>query len=198
MPDALAGYAPDGGWNEGPGYWHYATRYTVYFLSALETALGKDFGLSDSPGFSRAGHFRVYFTSPMGKIFNFADASGRLADAHEMFWLAKRFNEPVYAWHQLEYLKKPTALDLIWYQDGTNNPRKGAWPLDAYFTGIDVVFLRSAWDDPNATFIGFKGGDNKANHSHLDLGSFVMDAEGVRWAGRFRPGQLQFAGLFQQ
>ncbi|MFO0909679.1 MAG: heparinase II/III family protein [Isosphaeraceae bacterium] len=31
-------------------------------------------------------------------------------------------------------------------------------------------------------FVGFKGGDNAANHSHLDLGSFVLDAAGQRWA----------------
>ena len=49
-PIALASYAPDGGWAEGPGYWIYATRYTVALLAALESALGTDFGLSDSPG----------------------------------------------------------------------------------------------------------------------------------------------------
>jgi hypothetical protein len=42
--------------------------------------------------------------------------------------------------------------------------------------------MRSAWNDPNATFVGFKAGDNKANHSHLDTGSFVLDALGYRWA----------------
>ena len=43
-------------------------------------------------------------------------------------------------------------------------------------------FFRSAWNDPKAVYVGFKGGDNKANHSHLDLGSFVLDADGHRWA----------------
>jgi hypothetical protein len=45
-----------------------------------------------------------------------------------------------------------------------------------------VAILRSAWGDPKALFAGFKAGDNKANHSHLDLGSFVFDALGARWA----------------
>ena len=30
--------------------------------------------------------------------------------------------------------------------------------------------------------MGFHGGDNQANHSHLDLGTFVLDALGERWA----------------
>src|SRR5262249_12393270 len=35
---------------------------------------------------------------------------------------------------------------------------------------------------PHALFVGLKAGTNAANHSHLDLGSFVLDADGVRWA----------------
>ena len=36
--------------------------------------------------------------------------------------------------------------------------------------------------DAEALFIGFKAGDNRVNHSHLDLGTFVLDALGQRWA----------------
>jgi hypothetical protein len=50
------------------------------------------------------------------------------------------------------------------------------------FKGVNVAFFHSAWEDPDAIFVGFKGGDNKANHSHLDLGTFVLDALGERWA----------------
>jgi hypothetical protein len=30
--------------------------------------------------------------------------------------------------------------------------------------------------------MGVKGGDNRASHGHLDLGSFVLDGKGQRWA----------------
>ena len=184
MPLALQSYAPDGGWAEGPGYWHYATRYTVYFLAALDAALGKDFGLSDYPGMAEAGRFRMHFCSPVGQTFNYADAGSGIGGAHEMFWLSKRYNQPMFAFQQREILKKrtPSALDLIWFSDAGTDPAKSGFPLDGVYTGIDVAMFRSAWNDPNAIFVGFKGGDNKANHSHLDLGTFVLDAEGVRWA----------------
>jgi hypothetical protein len=55
-------------------------------------------------------------------------------------------------------------------------------PTDRYFRGIEVAALRSSWNDPDALFVGFKAGDNKANHSNLDLGTFVLDALGRRWA----------------
>ena len=185
FPLAMGSYAPDGGWAEGPGYWHYATRYTVYFLAALETALGTDFGLSGSKGFDRAGRFRVYSSGPTGKSFNYADASDAIGPASEMFWLARRFPEPVYAWQQHQLLaasEQADPLDLVWRQAESRSPRHAGWPLDAVFRGVEVAFLRSDWDSPGAIFVGVKGGDNKANHGQLDLGSFVLDAGGVRWA----------------
>ena len=182
-------YAPDGGWDEGPGYWHYATRYNVYFLAALESALGSDFGLSQLPGFSRTGDFRVHFTGPLDRSFNYADAAEETGGgdepregAPEMFWLARKFDSPLYAWHQHQYLERPHALDLLWFDPRSQGPLDAGFPLDALFRKTDVAFFRSAWEDPDAVFLGFKGGDNRAAHSHLDLGSFVLDALGHRWA----------------
>jgi hypothetical protein len=182
---AMNSYGPEGGWAEGPGYWHYATRYNVYYLAALESALGTDFGLSKTKGFAEAGIFRVYFEGPSGETFNYADAGARTGSAEEMFWLAKKFAEPVFAWderRQLEARDRPHALDLIWYDAAARSPKAAGWPLSRMFRGVDVAFLRSDWEEPGATWLAIKGGDNKANHSHLDLGTFVLDAGGVRWA----------------
>ena len=35
-----------------------------------------------------------------------------------------------------------------------------------------------AWTDPEALYLAFKGGNNQANHGHMDIGSFVLDAGG--------------------
>lgn len=199
LPLAMRSYAPDGGWNEGPGYWHYATRYNVYALAGMETALGTDYGLSELPGFSRAGHFRVDFSAPTGKTFNYADAGDAVGTAEEMFWLARRFNEPVYAGQQLELLRKSSrahALDLVWFPEERRSPKDAGWPLDSYYSGVDTAFLRGAWADPNAAWVAVKGGDNKANHSHLDLGTFVFDALGARWAMDFGPDDYNLPAYF--
>jgi hypothetical protein len=44
-----------------------------------------------------------------------------------------------------------------------------------------VSFHRSSWDD-QGIYIGIKGGSPSLSHAHMDVGSFVMDAQGVRWA----------------
>src|SRR6185369_13058258 len=37
LPLAMAEFAPDGAWKEGPGYWNYATFYNVVFLAGLQS-----------------------------------------------------------------------------------------------------------------------------------------------------------------
>jgi len=183
LPIAMRSYAPDGGWAEGPNYWSYATRYTVYMLAALDSALGTDFGLAKSPGFDLAGRSRIYSSGPTGLSFNYADGGAKVSPAAEMFWLARRFEQPVYAWqqHELPRSSRADALDLVWFEAESRSPKEAKWPLQEWFRGVNVAFLRSSWD-AGAVFVGIKGGDNKANHGHLDLGTFVLDAGGVRWA----------------
>lgn len=196
---AMASYAPDGGWAEGPGYWDYATSYAVYFLAGLQTALSTDFGLSEAPGFNRAGLFRLYFTGPTNHSFNYADAPSGIGPSAAMFWLARRFNQPLNARQEtllLRRTKRPTALDLIWYPKIAKVSTRNELPLNAIFSGVNVGFLRTSWTDPNALWVAVKGGNNAVNHSHLDLGSFVLDAAGVRWAEDLGPDFYNLPGYF--
>lgn len=195
LPNAMREYGPDGGWAEGPGYWHYATSYNVYGLAALETALGTDFGLSGIEGFDRAGDFRLHFVGPSGRCFNYADAGEGVGSAPEMFWLARRFDAPRWAWQERQ-LGNGSAPDLIWFDGRGGSPEAERVPLDAVFLGVDVVFLRGSWTDPNATWVAFKGGDNQANHSHLDLGSFVLDSQGERWIRELGVDDYNLPGYF--
>lgn len=196
---AMNSYAPEGGWAEGPGYWQYATSYNVFYLAGLETALGNDFGLSATPGFAHAGDFRIYFQGPTGQTFNYADAHPGAGTAPEMFWLARKFDQPVFAWDELRRLKanaRPSALDLLWYTPKAVSAQEARWPLTRMFQGVDVAFLRSDWEDPKALWIAVKGGDNQANHSHLDLGSFVLEKGGVRWAVDLGSDDYNMPGYF--
>jgi len=177
---AMAEFAPDGACGEGPGYWNYATSYNVYMLAGLESALGTDFGLSQSPGFSETGDFRIHFVTPTRLAFAFADTGSGMGQAPQMFWLARKFDKPLYAWHERECADGASALALWWF-DPRGGPPEG-YGSDRWFRHVDVVMMRSRWNDPEAVFVGFKAGDNKVNHSHLELGNFLLDAAAERWA----------------
>jgi hypothetical protein len=201
---AMHAYAPDGGFPEGPGYWKYATDYTVYYLAALESALGADWDVKESPGFDRAGMFRIHATGPTGLSFNYADAGEKAGSAPIMFWLAHAFGTAAYADHERAMMARGHFLHVLWAKPkpytlagkSGGAKRVAELPLDAFFEGVDVATFRSAWNDGNALYVGAKGGNNRFNHSHLDLGSFVLDAQGERWALDLGPDDYNLPGFF--
>lgn len=192
---AMGEFAPDGACIEGPGYWGYATTYNFVFLAALQSALGTDFKLSTFPGVDQTGWYPLYMTSPIGETFNYADSgSGRVRGA-QLFWLARRFQQPVLAWFEAQ-AERPHPLDLLWHQPAQTAPAAAGLPLDKYFRDSEAVTMRGSWTDANATFVGFKSGKNNASHGHLDIGNFVLDALGERWAMDFGRDDYNLPGYF--
>jgi len=101
-----------------------------------------------------------------------------------MFWLAQAFRNPLFAESEHAEIAKrdASAQHVVWY---VPSPAKmpAAKDLDRYFRGpVEIAVFRSAWDDPEALFVGVKAGYNQVNHGHLDLGNFELEALGVRWA----------------
>jgi hypothetical protein len=197
LPAAIVTYAPDGAWPEGPGYWEYGTLYLASALAALTSALGTDFGLADAAGLAATGRFRMQVTGPTGLFFNFGDAAQRAGDAPMLFWLARRYDDAVLAVAARDAATgRSSARDLLWY-DGRGTPADVAGlPLDARYQDTHLAFFRSAWNDKDAIYVGFKGGDNAANHAHLDLGTFVLDALGQRWATDLGPDDYDLPDYF--
>ncbi|HUB24915.1 MAG TPA: heparinase II/III family protein [Tepidisphaeraceae bacterium] len=193
----MSAFAPDGGWIEGPGYWNYATMYNAIMVSALQTALGSDEGLLAEPGYSQTPQFQMYATGPGNEYFNFADCGQASEAAPQMFWMAHVFDQPIdAAWERAHFAGRLGIFDLIWFDDRGDWPGQQPLPLDRLFRGINVAFFRGDWTNPNAWYVGFKGGDNAANHAHLDLGTFVLDALGQRWAMELGSDDYNLPGYF--
>lgn len=188
---------PDGGCIEGPGYWYYATIYTSYYLAALRTALDTDFGFDNAPGLSDAGMFRIEDMGPLNAMFNFADSGERPDNAPQMFFFSTLFNKPLYAQAERNWPSpKRDIFDLMWDAKAPHPAQQIRPPIDAIFRGINAALMRTSWNDPNAIFVGFKGGYNGASHAHLDLGTFVLDALGQRWAFMLGSDDYNLPGYF--
>ena len=205
VPTGIRGYAPDGTWDEGPGYWTYATEYLAYMLSAMRTALNDEFDLGDRPGLAHTGFYRLHAEGPpvstgslAGLLFNYSDSPETHSGSWVMRWLDFRYDKPVFTW-VANHRKKPEAMDLLWFSP-VGPPPDGISP-DAHLRGIaDLVMMRGDWDAKDAkwlpwaapaaaedlgiTYLGIRAGRNteENHHGHLDLGSFVLDSDGVRWA----------------
>jgi hypothetical protein len=188
--------APDGAYPEGYGYWGYGTSFNVLLISALDKAFGNDSGLSDKPGFLKTGGFMENMTGPSGKPFNFSDAGSGGEIQPAMFWFAKKNADPSLLWVERSRLlnedPKKHVRDrllpamMIW---GSGLAIENAKPPTAtMWVGrgkSPVALMRTSWTDSSAIYVAMKGGSGSVNHAHMDVGSFVMDALGVRWAMDF-------------
>jgi len=175
-------YAPDGGYEEGPGYWSYGTTYNVLAIAALRSALGHDFGLSELPGFAATGGFPIQMTGPTGRAFNFGYSRDKPTRSPAFFGLSQLFDQPFYARYAAAH-NRGTVLDLLWYDPALvqDAPATQQLPLGKAFESAGVAVMRSAWDDPDAWFVGAKGGWMGFGHAQMDLGSFILERRGVRW-----------------
>lgn len=187
-------YAPNGAYPEGYGYWNYGTTFNVLFLTALEKAFGEDYGLSRRPGFLETAAYYENMIGTSGYPFNYSDSgSGRGKLSPAMFYFARKSNDPSLLWIEKEYLQQADisrsadnrVFPLLMLLgagvefDKITPPRKKLWVGQGK---TPVALMRNSWKDPNAIFVGFKAGTPSMNHAHMDVGSFVMDADGVRWA----------------
>jgi len=189
-------YKPDGAYPEGYGYWGYGTSFNVMFLSAIEKVFDSDFGLNNTPGFLQTAGFLQNMTGVTGPCFNWGDAGlgGGLNPA--MFWLAQKNNDPSQLWVEKTYLQRDDysrftrdrllPAIMIW---GKNLPLEKVFvPKVKAWKGQGanpVAMMRTSWTDPNAIYVGFKTGSPSVNHGHMDVGSFIMEADGIRWASDF-------------
>lgn len=206
----MKNYGPDGAYPEGYSYWGFGTTYNVMLIDALEKCFGSDFNLSRQKGFLQTAGFILHMVAPDHESFNYGDNkdTGRMSPA--MFWLAKQNKDLSLLWNERSLFKKGNKKKLMDYRfftlamlwgAGTNmrhlpEPQRKVWVSPSCVT--PVALMRTSWDDAKAIYLAFKGGSASSSHAHLDAGSFVMVANGERWAmdfGRQDYNSLESLGL---
>ena len=192
-----ASFSPNGAYPEGPTYWGYGTEFTVVLLALLEGAFGQDFGLSEIPGFSVTGDFVIASTAPTGELFNYADCGKRLGSSFAMHWLIRRFNRPDwFSKNERKALKREAErrprtlknsrnrllpLSLLYLQDWTETASRNLVFYSGDTAEVPIAIYRTGWKSTDA-YLGVKGGSPSGPHGHMDGGSFIYEANGVRWA----------------
>ena len=193
IPTAMEAYEPDGAYPEGYIYWKYGTEFNSLFFSAIEKAKLSDRGLLSASAYMQTGHFLKHMLAPSGLSFNWGDCPTWSNLSPAMFWFADFTDDPSILWSEKNFLKTDDFSGLmdirilpalmIW---GKNTPLSGITePKEKFWMGQGanpVAMMRSSWTDPDAMYLGFKAGTPGYVHAHMDVGSFVMEADGVRWA----------------
>lgn len=188
------GYSPEGAYAEGYSYWGYGSTFQIMLIAALESAFGSDLGLMNGhERFFLSGSFMQMMNRPTGLCFDYAD-SGRDATAeHSLAWMAKKTGDMSLLYPEVEKMHRNhfSRIDMERLLpfflingkdidfDKLQKPERQVYVAG----GLTPVFMyRSGWDSPDDTYLGVKAGLCSSNHSHIDVGSFVFDSDGVIWA----------------
>ncbi len=211
VPRAMDQYAPDGAYPEGPGYWAYGTTYNVLMIDALESALGDDFGLTGAEGFLESSDYYLHASGPTGVRFGYSDCRPEASGVEPaMFWFARKRDKPALLWRQKPSLTHRVGMEpqgqghknrflplvLLWAGKLDSIPA----PDQRHYRGrgpTPIGLHRSQWS-PDATYVGLKAGSPGTNHAHMDIGSFILESQGIRWAedlGKQSYNPLEQAGV---
>lgn len=184
-------FSPGGVWPEGLEAGDQALDDIILVLQTMRANGLSDFGLSMLEGVPSIGLARMHLTGPTGQIFNYGDVrSAQLSRRWITSWLSGVHGNPgvpttaALPGKSAEGVNTAAFLDVAG-QMMYHNPQSAGYgtPASSDFVagGGEAAALRSAWDDPAAFYIAMKGGKNEIPTAQLDIGSFVLDAGGVRW-----------------
>jgi hypothetical protein len=198
LADGLPALDEMGGiWSESNGHGYYGPSLIVpYTYKAIESGLGFDpFANSAPQGFApeyiRSG---IYSQMPHNDKLAYIDdgSSGYpLQHARCSPLFARHFKDPVARWLSDTALQKGWLFnsrlqkDEVWQRVAympaglePASPEAAGWPLAFLFRGAGHVYMRSAWNDPDATWAFFGAGPSYAGHSRDDEGHFLISKRG--------------------
>ncbi len=195
VPNCLKHYDPDGVCFEGPGYWEYTNIYLALLLKSLNDNIGHDFGVSEIPGVSKAASYYVQSLSPTGQVFNFANSGGTASSSSPVFlYFGNTFNQPEVISYYKNKLTDITEknlstpkwhffLSVAWYQKTTNPKEADFPPLQVFKNEYNpILVFNGDRSIDKSIYLTAKGGAPSEAHQQLDVGSFIIESEGVRWA----------------
>ena len=193
---AMREYLPVGNFPEGYTYWSYGTSFNVMLIDALEKCVGSSFGMTDNKGFMNTGEYILNMTTQNLGCFAYSDC-GSVSMSLPMYWFAKRNNHPDLLWGEQQkynYMKANGLMEkafsvrflpsfLLWASTETMKDPQA--PTQRLYVGkgvTPIAILRNHWEGKDEIFAGLKGGTGSFNHSHMDMGSFVMYRGANQWA----------------
>ncbi len=192
-------YGPDGGCDEGPGYWAVAAGAMLIFLELLHSRTAGAVDIYAEPLIRNMGRFIVNAHLDGPWFTNFADAGARVSPLRAVTY---RFGE----WVGDAEMRNLALLGMRgWVSDNPVAPlltgnvnggnlihclRELCWmPADAepeetrralttWLPDLQMLVARESPRSGEGLVLAAKGGHNDENHNHNDIGQFIVMLDG--------------------
>jgi hypothetical protein len=187
----LDSYHPDGGCDEGPGYWGRAGGSLFDNLELLHSASGGAIDFYRVPLIGEIGRY-IYRAHIHDRWFiNFADAAAKEDFPGELVYRygVRIGDEPMQAfgaWGAQSAGVKATldtgsiGRELAALFDTKVRTAAASQPLvrDMYLPGIQIMAARLKQGSADGLYLAGQGGHNAESHNHNDVGNFIVYANG--------------------
>jgi hypothetical protein len=188
----IGGYAPDGGCDEGPGYWNVAGGALFDCLELLYSATNGKINFYNEPLIKEIGRY-IYRVHIYDDYFvNFADASAKADISSDVvFRYGKKIGDERLAKFGAYFAEKRRKSNQC--VSGNMGHRmfalfnlselltaKPAQPLirDVWMENVQVMTARSLEGSEKGLYLAAKGGHNAESHNHNDVGNFIVCVDG--------------------
>ena len=177
---------PDGGCDEGPGYWGMAGASLFDCLEELYLFTGGKLNFFDWPVIKNCGEYIVKARVCGNEYVNFADnGHNQQQDAVMLYRFSKYVNSP-------RLQAAATSMEVAYTADEGSDPfrklqnfcaleefqkapRLPDIPQDDWLPDTEILYAR---DKKNQLTAAAKGGFNNESHNHNDLGNFICSYNG--------------------
>ncbi|MDU5261441.1 MAG: heparinase II/III family protein, partial [Clostridium celatum] len=182
LQKSIINYYSDGNSYEGPEYWAFSTEYLMYMIETTENIL-EDGYFNNIIDFYKLGEVPNHIVGIDG-VFNYGDSRNFDIAGYLSLWLADKTQSPELTdYHKKNIIKNNSIsiFDIIWYEPNIYN-KEVELVKDKYFPETGIITMKSSISSNEIGFVGIKGGKNGVAHGDLDIGSFIFERDGIRWA----------------
>ncbi|PTX92239.1 heparinase [Verrucomicrobia bacterium LW23] len=201
----IDGFADDGGCSEGPGYWSYGFGWFAALNEQLEIQSAGRLSLFEGNAkINRIARYAVAVSLYGGQSVNFADGGSGPMSPGLLYYVGTRLGEEACVrlasenWRsRINEPKRRGIYDALrgnffyWRRMFTHVPplpaadaEAGApeplLPPDAYLDKLGVWVARGRDSAGHVWDVAAKGGHNNEHHNHNDVGSLLLNIDGVQ------------------
>jgi len=207
IPNAIGNcnrLAEDGSWPETSDYNYFGMTGHSNLAAVLRSATGDTQGVmgTGSPsiwGLNAEYHMYVF---GMTSKFQYGDHGPNkyTATANGLMNYGRILNNPLYTLYQRDRSDAAEPFSMLYY----NETHVGAWwnglAFDRWFSSANESWasMRSSWTSNDGVYLAMRAAlsTHHATHQDLDVGTFVLDAMGERWAGELGSGNYLAQNYF--
>ncbi|MBN2852899.1 MAG: heparinase II/III family protein [Clostridia bacterium] len=184
----LEDYPDDGCCDEGPGYWGQAGASAFECLELLNMITDGKFNMFNNDKIIKMGKYIVRAHIDKEYVTNFADASAKATLSSDLIF---RFGKAIGDENLMKFAAYSKSLQqgnlvigpyglnrllssMIQYNEITSFDKNFTPCTEHYFNDVQVFIKRG-----KQVYMTAKGGCNRENHNHNDIGSFMIYKNGL-------------------